>query len=317
MKAASRRIAERWAVALPLAIRPQLLVGFGVGILAFVVLSVVSYRSQMQFAETTGWVRHTHEVLARIQKVNSDLITVQSAVGGFVISGRQDFLAPYYDARRELEDDERALRRLTADNPRQQRRLTTLEELIRQRLAYSEETSIFSARRFRGGGRFDSNRPRTEIMKKFAAVIADLENEERDLLTGREAQARAQTARTFFILSIGTFVALTLLLTVLFFLNSEATDRREAEATSRLSAEVVKSTGDAVITITLGGIVTSWNPGAELIFGYTAEEAVGRPVLMFVPPECAGEEAEILAKIERGERVTISKRCERTRMAAA
>ena len=90
---------------------------------------------------------------------------------------------------------------------------------------------------------------------------------------------------------------------VLFFLNAEATERREAESISRLGAEIVRSASDAVITKTLEGIITSWNPGAERIFGYSAQEAVGRPVLMFVPPECAAEETEILAKIGRGERV--------------
>jgi PAS domain S-box-containing protein len=288
----------------PLAIRPRLLAGFGLGIAAFVALSVVSYQSQLQFADTTDWVRHTHEVLARIQKVNADLITAQSAVGGFVISGRQDFLAPYNDARRELQDDERILRRLTADNPRQQRRLTTLEDLIRQRLAYSEQTLDLQRRHgFRAAAALISTGGGLEIMKKFAVEIADLAREERALLTGREAQARAQTARTFFILSIGTFMGLALLLAVLFFLNSEAMERRQAEATSRLGAEIVRSASDAVITKTLAGIITSWNPGAERIFGYSAQEAIGHPVLMFVPPECLDEETEILARIGRGERV--------------
>jgi hypothetical protein len=133
--------ARAWRGAeLQVALSRRLVAGFGLGLGVFAVLSMLSNWSARELAETDDWVRHTHEVLARIQKVNADLITAQTAVGGFVISGREDFLAPYYDARRELEDDERMLRRLTADNPRQQRRLTTLEDLIRRRLAYSEET---------------------------------------------------------------------------------------------------------------------------------------------------------------------------------
>ena len=297
--------ARAWRGAeLQLALSRRLVAGFGLGLGVFAVLSMLSNWSARELAETDDWVRHTHEVLARIQKVNADLITAQTAVGGFVISGREDFLAPYYDARRELEDDERMLRRLTADNPRQQRRLTTLEDLIRRRLAYSEETLDLQRRRgFAAAAALISTGRGLQIMEKFAAVIAALEREEQDLLTRREARARAQTARTFFILSLGTFIGLALLLTVLFFLNSEAAERREAEAISRLGAEIVRSASDAVVTQTLGGIITSWNPGAELIFGYSAQEAIGRPVLMLVPPECAPEETEILAKIGRGERV--------------
>ena len=295
----ARRSAE-----LHLAISPRLVVGFGLGLTLFVALSMLSSKSARELAETDAWVRHTHEVLARIQKVNTHLITVQTAVGGFVISGREDFLAPYHDARRDLDDDERMLHRLTADNPRQQQRLTSLEDLIRQRLAFGEET--LDLRRQRGlaaAAALISAGSGLEIMKQFEAVIAALEREEQDLLTRREAQARAQTARTFFILSIGTFIGLALLLVVLVFLNSEATERHEAEAISRLGAEIVRSASDAVITKTLGGIITSWNPGAERILGYSAQEAIGRPVRMFIPPECADEETEILAKIGRGERV--------------
>jgi PAS domain S-box-containing protein len=289
---------------LKLAISRRLLAGFGLGLPVFVVLSLGSNRSARELAEADDWVRHTHEVLARIQRVNSDLVTAQMAVGGFVISGREDFLAPYHDARRELGDDERTLRLLTADNPRQQRRLITLEDLIRQRLAYSEKTLDLQRQHgFAAAAALISTGNGLKIMVKFEAVIAALEGEERDLLTRREAQARAQMARTFFILPIATFIGLALLLMVLFFLNSEAAERRDAEAISRLSAEIVSSAGDAVITETLGGIITSWNPGAERILGYTAQEAVGRPVLMLFPPECAREETEILAKIARGERV--------------
>ncbi len=297
--------ARSWRRAkLQLAISRRLLAGFGLALAVFVVLSVVSKRSAQELAEKEDWARHTHEVLARIQEVNSDLITVQSAVVGFVISGREDFLASYRAARQQLEDDERILRRLTADNPRQQERLTRLEEFIRQRLAYSEKTLDLQRRRgFAAAAALISAEGGLEIMKSFEAVIGALEREEQDLLSRREAQARAQTARTFFILSIGTFIGLALLLTVLLFLNSEAAERRAAEATGRLGAEIVRSASDAVITKTLGGIITSWNPGAERIFGYSAQEAVGRPVLMFIPTECADEETEILAKIGGGERV--------------
>ncbi|HSK74233.1 MAG TPA: PAS domain S-box protein [Pyrinomonadaceae bacterium] len=66
---------------------------------------------------------------------------------------------------------------------------------------------------------------------------------------------------------------------------------------------LVESADDAIISKTLDGIISSWNKSAENIFGYSAEEAIGKPVLMLIPPERHGEEAEILAKIRAGERV--------------
>src|SRR6185437_6243025 len=75
-----------------------------------------------------------------------------------------------------------------------------------------------------------------------------------------------------------------------------------AEARARLAA-VVESSEDAIISKTLNGTIIAWNPGAERLFGYSASEAVGKPMLILLPPERASEELDILARIGRGERV--------------
>jgi PAS domain S-box-containing protein len=67
-----------------------------------------------------------------------------------------------------------------------------------------------------------------------------------------------------------------------------------------LLAAVVDSSDDAIISKTLEGIITSWNRGAETVFGYAASEAVGQPMLMLIPPERVAEESDILARIRRG-----------------
>jgi PAS domain S-box-containing protein len=80
----------------------------------------------------------------------------------------------------------------------------------------------------------------------------------------------------------------------------EADDK--AIALARLAA-IVESCEDAIVGKTLEGIVTSWNRGAERLFGYAAAEAIGRSILLIVPPERRGEEATILARLQRGERI--------------
>lgn len=67
---------------------------------------------------------------------------------------------------------------------------------------------------------------------------------------------------------------------------------------------IVSSSGDAIFSKTLGGIVTSWNRGAELLYGYTGEEMVGRHVSVLVPPERHGEEIRILDRIAAGHSVS-------------
>ncbi len=70
-----------------------------------------------------------------------------------------------------------------------------------------------------------------------------------------------------------------------------------------LLSAIVESSDDAIVSKTLQGIITSWNGGAQRIFGYTPEEAIGQSIMLIVPPERADEEKMILDRIKRGERI--------------
>jgi PAS domain S-box-containing protein len=83
----------------------------------------------------------------------------------------------------------------------------------------------------------------------------------------------------------------------------DVTHRKEIErATARL-ASIVESSDDAIISKDLGGIITSWNKSAGKVFGYSAEEMIGRSVSILIPPHMANEEQGILERIGRGESI--------------
>ena len=78
---------------------------------------------------------------------------------------------------------------------------------------------------------------------------------------------------------------------------------RESEQRLRWLASIVESSDDAIVSKNLDGIITSWNRGAERIFGYTAEEAIGQPITIVIPQDRQDEERTILTRIRRGERI--------------
>jgi PAS domain S-box-containing protein len=84
---------------------------------------------------------------------------------------------------------------------------------------------------------------------------------------------------------------------------SLANDQLREEAARGRLASIVESSDDAIISKTPDGIITSWNRGAEKIFGYSQAEAIGRPTAMLFPADRPSEEFNILARIARGERV--------------
>lgn len=83
----------------------------------------------------------------------------------------------------------------------------------------------------------------------------------------------------------------------------DVTERKKADELRARLAAIVDSSDDAVVGKTLDGTMTSWNRGAERIFGYTADETVGKPISMLLPPGRLGEEPEIMKRLKRGERV--------------
>jgi PAS domain S-box-containing protein len=83
----------------------------------------------------------------------------------------------------------------------------------------------------------------------------------------------------------------------------DITDRQRADQNERRLASIVESSDDAIVSKDLNGIITSWNAGARRLFGYTAEEAIGKPITMLIPSDRENEEPGILERIRCGDRI--------------
>lgn len=83
----------------------------------------------------------------------------------------------------------------------------------------------------------------------------------------------------------------------------DLTDQQRAEQANRQLASIVESSDDAIISKDLSGVIATWNKGAQRLFGYFAEEIVGKPVTVLIPEDRLDEETGIIERIRRGERV--------------
>ncbi|MCB1100149.1 MAG: PAS domain S-box protein [Verrucomicrobiae bacterium] len=136
------------------------------------------------------------------------------------------------------------------------------------------------------------------MAEKIAAVIASGEAEEFEL-TAIRPDGRRVTLRAMAVPrkdGTGNVVGLNGTL-------QDVSARKEAEVATARLATIVISSDDAIIGKDLSGIVTDWNVGAERLFGFSAQEMIGRSILRIIPPDRHGEEEVILAQIARGETV--------------
>ena len=83
----------------------------------------------------------------------------------------------------------------------------------------------------------------------------------------------------------------------------DITERKRAEEMRERLAAIAEYSDDAIISKDVSGMITAWNRGAERIFGYSSTEVLGKPLLILLPPERRNEEADILARIQRGESI--------------
>jgi two-component system CheB/CheR fusion protein len=150
----------------------------------------------------------------------------------------------------------------------------------------------------------DTGRLITDIAPRFPAgdLLADIKAVLRTLSV-RERQVRLEDADAWYMLRVLPYRTMDNVIDGVVITFVEITELKRAQEGSARLAAIVESSTDAIIGKTLDGTVTSWNQGAERMYGYTRQEAVGRPISFLAPPERIDELGPILERLRRGERL--------------
>ncbi len=209
---------------------------------AFVALALLlgagglAYRNTGDLIAVQRWIAHTHDVLDTVDATVSAMKDSEIAVRGYLVSGEDELARRRELARPTVVGQLDHLRALVDDNPEQQHNVDALDAAIRAKLAYSDDVIRHRRERDLGpaelGSRLAESLRRMDEIQGHAAVV---QRTEQELLTAREAAARASTERTLTALVGATVLGVGLLATVLLLLQREVGQRRRAEAELRVS----------------------------------------------------------------------------------
>ena len=248
----------------------------GAATVVLVGMVVLLQRDFRRTQEAEGWVRHTYQVISSAESLLTVMVDAESNERGFMLTGDARFEAPFNSAiaagpKRLLD-----LRVLTSDNPRQRSRLFEISRLIGERLAMLKlgvevrrtsgvDAAIALVRSGQG----------VQTMDRLRAMLDAVVNEERVLLAQRTTRAAGQASRGRWVLGLGSGALIILLVFASVVIDRETVRREEINLALRRHSDLLEQAHDSLLTYKLGGAINYWSHGAETLFGYTREEALG------------------------------------------
>jgi PAS domain S-box-containing protein len=274
---------------------------------------VVSYRSSVSVAETAAEGIATAQVLQEARAVLALVTDAETGQRGYLLMGDGSYLRPYERAVASLPDAIQRFQRLVQGRAEQARRVEELRVLLDRKMAELNATVV--ARRTAGSEAALAIVRTGEgqgLMQQIRALAGAISDDASQRLSQRrvEAVSAARQASHVTLGALSLAIVLTTVATLMIVAGVRGQERERAglgeqmarrEAAERLAA-IVEDSDVAIVGKDLDGVITSWNPAAERIFGYPAAEVVGRPITVIIPPDRVAEEDTVLAGLRRGER---------------
>ena len=255
--------------------------GIAAVFLVLLVVGIVSYRSLGASAESERWVQHTHEALEHLETLLGDISNTETGYRGYALSGEAGFLQAARDNGSLVQQEEKILLAMTADNPVQQSHLATLapltEEIIRdgESLAHLRQTSsAYAAAEAARQGQGE------RILNEVRAVASDMQGEEQRLLVERNAETERRFEQTEAAIIVGSALGLLIAVIAGWVVRRDLAARGRAE-TKYLA--LLEAAPDAMVVVNQGGEIVLLNAQAEKQFGYRRNELLGQKVKNIIP----------------------------------
>src|SRR5229473_834887 len=257
------------------------LAGFCIATAILVFVGWQSYRNTERFTEASEWRKHTYEVLRNLDDALAQLVDTETGQRGYLLTGDEAYLEPYRAGIKYVDQTIGDLKNLTSDNPNQQRRIQNLEPVVEKKLAELQRTiDLRKSEGFAAANRAVLKGSGKQWMDQIRVIIAEMANEEKDLLRIRAQEANESVARSVRTILAGTVVSIALLVLCFVLLQRELSERKRAQEALAKSEKwfstTLASVGDAVIATDMNGAVTFMNSVAQVLTGWSLEEATGK-----------------------------------------
>ncbi len=276
--------------------------GIGLSVLLVAGAAGLSFHDLSEFAENSTWVTHTHVVIERLETLRSEVLKVENARRGYVLTGDEEFLARASSGRDEIQKTLGALRTLTADNAAQQKELDELQPLVQSRLELIDRSmAIHRTAQADDARQTALTMPGAELTTRILAALDEMGSREQALLRERSEQVDRSARRSRIALALVMVVTIALILAAFALLRKQVGERtraeeevralaenleqRVAQRTSELEAQAKRQreqaalldlAHDSIFVRDMNSAVQFWNRGAEETYGWSKEEALGK-----------------------------------------
>jgi hypothetical protein len=282
-------------------LRKATTVGLGLIVLLLVANVLISQWNTRRLIDNEHRVLYTQTVLTTLEEVLARVTEAETSERGYLITGDEDYLRTHKLAVERTGETLQRLTKLPTDDPQWQPRIHALQVRVQER--FDELRRAIAAQQAEG---FDAARHSVstnhgrQLMNEMRKLVGAIQKQEQDALAFRSEESR-QSARAMTITNfVGSLMGIGMVGVAYFLIRRELAHRQLAEDALRRLAAIVESSDDAVVSKSMGGLIVSWNAGARRIYGYSAEEVIGRPIALLCPPERVDEVQFNLDRVRSG-----------------
>lgn len=259
----------------------KLNIAFTAMVVMSVALFALTFFSYKKFEQTANWVSHTNKVMYFNEQIITEALNIETSSRGFAITGREDFLAPFYEAEKDLTGHLETLKDLTGNDERRLKDFARIEQQLVEKIALAEQ--IIELRKTKGFGEtasFIEDGASKLAMEAIRKSVAKLQKEEMDLLAEREA-SHLHWLRLF---NLAMFVSLLFMVIILvtsaYNISNNFLSRQKAERDLAESKNVLQSIIDNTTTLIFikdeNGKFLMVNKQFEKVMGLPANELIGK-----------------------------------------